>query len=441
MNVTVDSLGPCKKLLRVEVDAAAVEAAFEETTKEFMKLARLPGFRPGKAPRHLVTKAYAPQLEEEVRRKLISDSFRQAVSEQKLHVVGQPDVEEVQFARGQALQFTATVELAPDFELPEYKGLPVRREVRIVTEEDIARALRVLLEQRATYLDVARPVQNGDYAVLNYTATSEGKPLTEYAATARGLTEKKDFWVHVTPDSFLPRFADQLLGAQAGETRQVEVEFPADFVPTALAGRHAAYAVEIVQVKEKVLPELTDELAKAYGAENVEALRGGVRRDLENELQLKIKRTTRDQIVRTLLQRVACELPESVVAQETKNVVYDIVRENQERGISRDVIDQQKDQIFSHASSSARDRVKIAFILGRIADREGLKATQEEIVQRITFLAHQYGIKPEQMVRQLRDRNGIAEIEEQIISGKVLEFLEKNAQFEDVLPPGGTPAR
>lgn len=441
MNVTVDNLGPCKKLLRVEVDAAAVEAAFEETTKEFMKLARLPGFRPGKAPRHLVAKAYGPQLEDEVRRKLISENFRQAITEHKLHVVGQPDVEEVQFARGQALQFTATVELAPDFELPEYKGLPVRREVRIVTEEDIARALRVLLEQRATYLDVARPVQNGDYAVLNYTATSEGKPLTEYAPTARGLTEKKEFWVHIAPDSFLPRFADQLLGAQTGETRQVEVEFPVDFVPTSLAGRHAVYTVEIVQVKEKVLPELTDELAKAYGAENVEALRSGVRRDLENELQLKIKRSTRDQIVRALLQRVTCELPESVVAQETKNVVYDIVRENQQRGISRDVIDQQKDQIFTHASSSARDRVKTAFVLGRIADQEGLKATEEEIVQRITFLAQQYGMKPEQLVRQLRERNGIAEIQEQIISGKVLEFLEKHAQFEDVLPPGGTPAR
>ncbi len=441
MNVTVEILGPCKKLLRVEVEAAEVDAAFEEVTREFMKIVRLPGFRPGKAPRHLVAKAYGPQVETEVRRKLIGEHYRKAVSEQKLHVISQPDIEEIQFARGQALQFAATVELAPEFELPDYKGLLVQREVRVVTEEDISRAIDLLRDQRATYLDVSRPAQTGDYVVVHYQATSEGKPLTEFAPTARGLTEKKDFWVHLVPESFLPGFSEQLAGAGAGEKRTVAIDFPADFVPTQLAGRHAEYAVELVQVKEKALPELDDAFAKAYSADNVEALRDGVRRDLENELNYKLKRTTREQLIRGLLGRVTCELPESAVAEETRNVVYDLVRENQQRGISRETIDQQKDQIFSYASNSARERVKTAFILGRIADKEGIKASQEEVAHRIAFLAQQYGIKPEKLVRQLQERNGIGEIEEQIVSSKVLDFLETNARFEEVLPPGGTPAR
>jgi len=187
-------------------------------------------------------------------------------------------------------------------------------------------------------------------------------------------------------------------------------------------------------VKEKTLPELDDAFAKSYGAEDMAKLRAGVRTDLQNELNYKIKRSVRDQLVRELLKRVNCELPESIVLSETRNVVYDIVRENQQRGVSKETIEQQKDQIFSVANNSAKDRIKAAFVLGRVAEQEGIKADQKEVTQRILLLAQQYQIKPEQMVKQLRDRNGFAEIEEQIISAKVLDFLELNAKVEEVLP-------
>jgi trigger factor len=434
VNVTVENLAPCKKLVRVEVDAAAVDAQFEKTTREFMKLARLPGFRPGKAPRHLILKTYAAQIDDDVKRELISDSYRQAVKDQKLHLVGQPDIEEIQFGRGKALQFAATVETAPEFELPEYKGLPVRREVRIVTEEDIERALGVLREQRAVYTDVARAVQDNDFVVVNYTGTCEGKPITEIAPASRGLAANQGFWMHVAKDSFIPGFTEQLIGAQAAEKRTVTVTFPADFVAPQLAGKPGAFEVEIVQVKEKGLPELNDELAKSYGAENVEKLREGVRKDLDNELKFKLKRDTRNQLMRGLLERVTFDLPESVVLNETRHVVYDLVRETQQRGLSREEIDRQKDQIFSYASSNAKERVKSAFVLGRIADKEGLKASPEEVTQRILVLAEQYQMKPEQLIKQLRDRNGLGEIEEQIVTAKVMDLLEQNARFEDVLP-------
>ena len=150
MNVTVENLGPCKKLFRVEVDAPAVDAKLDEVTHEFQKQVRLPGFRPGKAPRHLVIKAYGPRIDEEAKQKLVAQWYRQAVEERKLRIVGRPDLEEIQFARGQPFQFAVTLETAPEFELPEYKGLPVKREMAMVTEQDVERALNVLREQRAT---------------------------------------------------------------------------------------------------------------------------------------------------------------------------------------------------------------------------------------------------------------------------------------------------
>jgi trigger factor len=438
VNVTVENLAPCKKLLRVEVETDKVDAAFEEITRDFQRQARLPGFRVGKAPRHLVMKAYSPQIQDEVRRKLMSESFREALREQKLDIVGRPEVEETQFGRGQPLQFTATFETAPEFELPDYKGLPVRREVRIVTPEDVERAVGILLEERATYVDLARPVQSGDYVVISYTGTCDGKAITEIAPTARGLTEKKGFWVHIAEGSFIPGFTEQLVGASAGEKRTVTVQYPADFVAPQLAGLTGVYEVEIQQVKEKQRPELNDELAKAYGAETVEALRAGVQRDLENELRHKQQRDTRDQLVRELLNRVTCELPESVVVNETKSAVYDMVRRHTEQGASREVIDQHKDQIFAVANTNARDRIKASFVMGRIAAKEGIKAEQDEVAQRIMMMAEHYQVKPEQMVKQLKERNGLAEVEEQIISQKVLEFLERHARFEEILP--GAPA-
>ncbi|HKS36925.1 MAG TPA: trigger factor [Verrucomicrobiae bacterium] len=440
MNVTVENLAPCKKLVRVEVEPQTVDAMFEEITKEFQRQARLPGFRHGKAPRHLVVKAYAPQIDDEVKRKLISENYRKAIADNKLHVVGAPDIEEIQFGKGQALQFAATLETAPEFELPDYKGLPVKKEMAVVTDEDVERALNVLREQRAVYNDVARAVQSGDFVVVNYTGTCEGKPITETAPTARGLTEKKDFWLHVAENSFIPGFTEQLVGAQAGEKRTVNVDFPADFVAPQLSGKKGVYEVEVVQVKEKIVPELTDEFAQSFGAENAEKLRAGVVTDLQNELGYKIKRSVREQLMKELLGRVTCDLPESVVLSETRNVVYDIVRENQQRGVTKEAIDRQKDQIFSHANTSAKERVKAAFVLGRIAEKEGIKAEADEVTQRILMLAQQYQIKPEKMVKQLQERNGFGEIQEQIISAKVLDLLEKDAKVEETLPTTPAPA-
>lgn len=436
MNVSVEQLGPCRKLLRIEVDAAAVDAKFEEVTKEFQRQAQLPGFRPGKAPREMVARVFGKRIEDEVRRRLIPEAFRDAVRQHNFRVVGEPDLEETQFGRGQPLQFVATVETAPEFELPEYKGLPVRREVGIVTEADMERALNLLREQQVRFVDVARPVQLGDFVVVNYRASVDGRPLREVAPNAQSLSERHNFWVHAAQDEFLPGFAEQLVGASAGETRTVTVEFPANFVTPELAGRQATFEVEVIQVKERHLPELDDTFAQSYGAPNLEKLREGVRADLQRELEHKQDVSLRNQLVRQLLDRVHFDLPESFVTQETRNVVYDIVRENQRRGVTSEAIEKAKDQIYTVATNSARERVKVGFLLSRIAEKEGITATQQEINLRVVLLAQRYQMKPEKMLRQLEQRDGLAEIAEQIITAKVLDFLAQHARVEEV-PAGG----
>lgn len=439
MNVTVENLAPCKKLVRVELEAQKVDEALDVAAKEFQKEAAFPGFRPGKAPLQMVLHKYAKDIEQEAKRKLISDSYKKAVEEKKLDVLGYPDIEEIQFGRGKPLQFAATVETSPEFELPEYKGIPVQVEAQTVTDADVEKAVDLLREQRISFKTVERTLQTGDMAVVNYTGTTDGKPLTEIAPTARGLTEQKGFWVEIGGKSFIPGFGEQLLGAKAGDKRTVTVDFPADFVTPQLAGKKGVYAVDVVEAKEKALPPVDDELAKGYGAENLQKLKEGVRRDLENEMKFKRDKAIRNKLVASLLNRTNFELPETSVAQETRHVVYDIVQENAKRGVSRETIEQEKDKIYSAAAQSARDRVKVAFLLQKIAEKENIGVSQDEIARRVSYMATLYNIPAKQFAKDLEKRNGLLEIYNQLLNEKVVEFLQKEARVEETAP-GANPS-
>ncbi len=438
MNVSLEQLAPCKVLLKVEVEAAVVDEAFDRATADYQKQAKLTGFRPGKAPTYLVTRTFGPEIDREVRRNLLADNYRGALKEKDLRALGNPEIEEIQFGRGKSFQFAATLETEPVFELPEYKGIPVEVEVRAVTPEDTERGVQAIREQRGDFADVARPIASGDYVVVNYTGTCEGKPITDLVPTAKGLTAQKDFWMKVEPAHFIPGFTDQLIGASAGEKRTVNVTFPADFVVPGLVGKDGVYEVDVVQVKERRLPELTDEFAKQFGVETVEALREGIHNDLDNELKHKRITSIRNQLIQGLLDRVQCELPESIVQHETRNVVRDIVNQNQQRGVTKEAIQEHRDEIFSAANTSAKDRVKAALILNRIAEMEGIKIKDEEVLQRVAVIAQQRQERPEKVLKEFQQSGQINAIVEQILTGKVLDFMQLQALIAEV--PIRTPA-
>jgi trigger factor len=324
------------------------------------------------------------------------------------------------------------VETAPEFQLPEYKGLPAKLETKSVTEADVTRAIDMLRGQHATFETVARELRAGDVAVVNYSGTSDGQPLSNLAPTAKGLTEQKGFWIEMKAGSFIPGFSEQLEGAKAGEQRTVNVDFPADFVSKDLQGKKAVYQVEIVEVKEKILPELNDELAKKYGADNVEKLTVGVRADLENELKYSRTKSVRQQVVNHLLTQLNFELPETAVAMETRSLVFDLVRQNTQRGVARELIEQQKDEIYAAAAGNAKERVRLAFIVQRIAEQEKIQVTQEDAMRRAQAVSMMNQIPLEQYIKDLKARNGVNELFEQVLHEKVMELLEKNANITEV---------
>ena len=420
--------------MRFDIESTTVDGAFKRVIKDFQKQAAVPGFRAGKAPEEMLFKKYEKEINDEAKRKLISDSYKQGIKEQKLQVVGYPEIEEIQFGRGQPLVFAATIETIPDFEMPEYRGLPAKREKRTVTPEDLSRALDALRAQKAVFHNVERPLQEGDFVVVNYTGTCEGKPITELAPVARGLTEQKHFWIEAKKGAFLPGFSEQLMGAKAGEKRSVTVDFPADFVTPQLAGKQGVYLVEVVEIKERGLPELNDTFAQAYEAENLEKLREGVRSDLQAELNFKQKRDIRNQVVSALLDRVNFDLPETPVQHETRKLVYEIVDDYKKRGVSKEVIDQQKEQIYALASKGAKGRVKAGFLFQKIAEQEGIRISEPELNTQIVAMANAYKMTPQKFLKELQERDGVQEIYRDLLNERVMDFLQENAKIEDVEP-------
>lgn len=433
MTVTVENAAPCRKKMRVEVEAERVAGARAEILQEFRKVAAIPGFRPGKAPEPMVEKRYAHEIDEELRKRLIPDTYRQALAEQKLRVVGYPQIESVDYQPGRPLIYTAAVDTAPEFKLPDYKGIALKRKEVPVQPQEIEQTLDSLRDQQAEFVNVeGRGLRTGDFAVVNYTGVADGKPIAELAPEAKTLGENKDFWVLVSSDSFLPGFCDQLLGAQAGEKRQVLIDFATDFPQKPLAGKKATYFVDVTGIKEKKLPELNDEFAKKAGVESLEKLKEEIRKSLAAERENQVQSDLRRQIVDYLLSKTSFELPESLVTQETRGIVYDLVRENTTRGVSKEQLEQKKDEILGFATQSAKERLRSSFVLDTIAQAEQIKVEEAEIEQRIAQLAQRYRITPEKLKAQLAERDGLGEIEEQLLVGKTLDFLLVNAKVEAV---------
>ena len=434
MEVNITDLSPCKKQLRIEIDAETVNAKFDAVAKDFRRHAHLPGFRQGKAPLANVMRSYGDKIGEEAKRTLMSDSYAKALKENELRPVIMPEVEELQFGHGKPFQYLATLEVTPAFEMPEYIGIEVEKERRSVNDADIAKALDTLREQRVSYADMDRPAVEEDFIVVNFTGTIDDKPITDLIKVARGLTEQKNFWLHKTQNPLIPGTVEALIGSSKGDKKTVTVTIPDDFVYEEIVGKEAKYEIEVVQVKEKSLPELDDKFAKGFGAESMDKLREGVENDLKNELEYSQKKSIRNQCVDKLLSAVNCDLPETIVNEATRAAVHNIVQQNHQRGVGKEIIEENKDKIYANAKTDAEVRVKANYILSKIAEKEGIKVTDQELSRQVAAMAAQQKVKPQKLAQQLKDNGTIYQVQEEIMNAKVIDLLEEKAKVTEIDP-------
>ncbi|WCJ57890.1 trigger factor [Fontisphaera persica] len=434
MNVTVENIGPCKRLLRVEADVNEVERGFEEVTRDFLKHATLPGFRPGKAPKDMVVRRFEKEISQETREKLVRDLFQAAVEQQKIQIYHIQDVETVSFNRGQPMQFTVTVEVKPEFELPNYRQIPVTVEARTVTDKDVEDALEALRQQQKGYRTVERVATAEDVLVIDAKATVEGVPISQKLGANTSMYESpKGFWVGAQRE-LGPNFFAQLVGAGAGEKRTLQVTYPADYPTKEMAGQTVTYEVEVREVREPFVPPLDEAFAKQMGAESVEALRAGVRKDLENEVKYRRRNQIVNQVVMHLVQAVNFELPETALQEETRNEVYQRVANLQQRGLSPQQIEEQKDHIFSSSQGTAFVRVKLDFILEKIAQAENIQVTQQQVAEYLTYLAYQRQVPAEQLVKEMQKSGELSAVYRRLLLDRALDFVVDQAQVTEKAP-------
>ena len=433
MKVEVENLPNCMASLKIELPPERVTQEWDEVVKGFRKFARIPGFRAGKAPQSVVEAKFRKQIQDELTRKLIGQTTREAIREKGLNVLSISEVEDVEFTPERGMRFTAMVITTPEFDLPQYKGIQVKVPPAEVNETELETAVQSLRERNATFTDaVGKPLEQGDFAVVDYDATLDGQPLSEAVPKApKMLGAGKDFWIKVEEDSFLKGFSEALLGSNIDETREFNLPVPENYPVSELQGKTLHFRVTLKAVKQMQLPEVDDAFAnQVVEGFDLAKLKETVKSRLEAEKMRQIEAAKRNQIVDRLLSSVECELPPSYVKGEARRIMSEIVQQNQMRGVSEEVLRENQKDIVNAASRSAKDRVKANFILTRIAAAEGIEVNDDELKERVQELATQYRMTPEKMRTELEEKGALSQVQEEILIGKVLDFLTSNATIE-----------
>jgi trigger factor len=435
MNVEVETLPNCIASLRIELPPEVVTKEWNEVAKTFRQAARIPGFRPGKAPQNVVEAKFRKEIQEELTKKLVSETTREAIREKGLKVLSVSDVDAVEFTPERSMKFTATLITSPEFELPEYKGVPVRVPSAEVAPEDVEKGLQSLRERQATFSDVeGRAVELNDFAVIDYATTLEGKPLNEVEPKAPKILQgRNDFWIKLDEQTLLKGFSEHLVGMTPNEAREFDLQLASDYPIPTLADHVIHFNVTLKTIKSMQLPELTEEFANQIEPGlTLEQLKKRVEEQIGAEKKRRIEILKQNQIVDYLASRVECELPQSYVKEETRRIMSEIVQQNQLRGVSEDVLRENQKDIISTASRNARERLKTNFILNRIAEKEGIEVEPEELRTRVRAMANQYRVKYEKMMSDLEEKRVLGHVREEVLMGKVLDFLTSSATVEIV---------
>ena len=438
MKVEVEKQPGSVSTLQIELPPEEVSKEWDAIANSFARFAKIPGYRPGKAPRAVIEKRFRKEIQDELTKKLVSKSYHEAIEQKQLRVASLANIEDVQLGEDKSMRFRATVVTVPEFELPEYKQIPVQLPDTTVSQREIDAALERLRDQAADFVDVPdRGLQMGDFAVIDFEGSSDGKPISEIAPMAsKNLHGGKKFWLRLNPDNFLPKFCEQLVGQKAGETRKVTLDFGSDFPVKELAGRQANYDVTLGEIKQKVLPPVDDAFAaKLIPEKTLSDLQKIIEHDLVHEKEHERERAKEGQVVKFLHDRIQFELPPPLLKNETRRILADLVQRNRERGVTDEMLKEKEKELIESAAGLAAHRLKTNFILHRIAERENVNVSRDDLGARLREEAARYNITVEKMRKELQEHDGLDAFAEQILLGKTLDFLKANVSVETTQEP------
>jgi trigger factor len=421
----------CRRELELEIPAEDVSKATERVAKEISRVARVPGFRPGKAPLSLIKRRFADDIKGEVLQSLVPERVEKAVVEEKLSPVSQPQVEKLEFNEGQPLKFRAVFEVLPEFELGKYKGLEIEMPAMDVTEEDVNKALEETRERAAAFAPVeGRAVENGDFAQLKLVGTPEGggEPI-----------QADSVLCHVGAEETMEPFNENLRGANIGDHKEFDVGYPADYPDQKLSGKKFHYAADVTGIKTKKLPELNDEFAKDVSdATTLDELKKKLRENLEHQRDHRQKDLQREKVIFELVKLHDFPVPESLVEHQKDVRLERVVRSLAQQGVDPRAVNLDWVTLRQRQEERAKEDVKAELIIDRIASTEQIDVTDEEMEHEMQHLGSHSGESVEAIRARLTKQGALDRMKAKLRSDKTLDWLAQNANVRPTAAAAGS---
>ena len=424
MKANVEEISSIKKKVSIEIPEDQVTQEVESFYKDLGKKAKIKGFRPGKVPRDILERYFKDYIKAEVIQKLIQDTYPQALSEANLQPVSPPVVDPGEFENGKPFQYSAVIEVKPDIKLEGYTGLKIEGKKEEVKDEEVGERLKALQNLHANLKAIpeARPIQAGDYVIIDYEASMDGKPLEGGKAI--------DFTVEVGSGQFIPALEEKLIGLKPEEEKESEVSFPEDYGYKKWAGKTISFHVKIKEIKEKILPPLDDEFAKDLGDyASFEELKAKLKGEIEKEKELGLERQMKDQVVDQLLEANPFEVPDSLVEEQAKAMVSDTKLRLAAQGVVLKNLSVSEEKLQEDYKVMAQKQVRTFLILEKIAGQEGIAVTDDEADDRLREMSERMHQKFD-VVKRYYEKNGLLpEVKDGIIRDKTLNFLLEKANI------------
>jgi len=417
----------CKRELELEIPADNVLKATEKIAKDLARVARVPGFRPGKAPVTLIRRRFADDIQGEVVQSLVPEYLEKALGEKNLIPVTRPEVDKVEFKEGEPLRFRAIFEVLPEFDLGDYKGVDVQVDTVETGDAQIDKTLEELRERAAAYVPIeGRAAKDGDYVLIKLSGMPEGggEPI-----------QADNILCHLGAEETLDSFNENLRGASPGETKQFRSKYPDDYPDQKLAGKTFDYTVEVQGIKEKKLPDLNDEFAKdavgeGGGVSTLADLRKKIHENLEAAKEQQQQTQAREKILETLVKRHDFPVPEALVEGQMDVRLERVVRSLAAQGVDPRAVNVDWVSLRRNQRDRAVNDVKAELLLDRIATAENIEATDEDVEKEIATLAERSGESATAIRARLTKQGALDRMKSKLRSDKTIEWLYRNSRIE-----------
>lgn len=437
MQITVEDVSTVEKILHIEVSAKAVTKELDSAYKNLKKTAKIKGFRPGKAPRSVLETYFKKDVHNDVTSKLLQESLLAAIKENDLNIVGNPKVDPPELDEKGPYKYEATVEVRPEIGQVDITGLTLEKKLYTVSEEEIDTQLKLLQKNLTQKEPVTedRPVQENDFVLIDYEGFKDGQPFAETQKT-------ENFTMKIGDGHILKSFDEQLIGMKAGESKEIQIEFPKDYFNDKLANHNITFAVTLHQIREEKIPEINDDFAKQLGSfDNLDALKAVITDNLDQGYAKRVEHELNEQVFEALIAQTEFELPPSMVEYELNGIIQEAERSFEYHNKSMEDLGLSTEQLSEQYRDTAEKQVRRHLILNQIIDQENLTVSDEALQNGFKEMAESVK-QPAEQIRAYYQQNEdkLEFFKHTLLEKDAIKLIIEKSTVKDVVPEPATPS-